>query len=96
LSSPTGSGKTVVFEISIVRELKKRLNDPSYKGKILFVAPIKALCQQILGFWEKKFAPFGLSCVELTGDSENVDISTLNKCDLILVTPEKLVSVLRY
>jgi ATP-dependent DNA helicase HFM1/MER3 len=49
----------------------------------------------VLGFWEKKFQPQGITCLELTGDSEITDMTALHRADLILVTPEKLISVLR-
>jgi len=41
--------------------------------------------------WQQTFgAQMNLNVVELTGDTENVDFSTLSNADLILATPEKL------
>lgn len=59
ISSPTGSGKTVIHELSIIRLLlhgEKALTNV----KCVFIAPNKALCQQRFREWEEKFASLGL------------------------------------
>lgn len=40
VSAPTASGKTVIMEMAIIRELAIR-NEPF---KVLYLAPIRALC----------------------------------------------------
>lgn len=57
IASPTGSGKTVIHELAILRALE----DKSAKDvKCVFIAPNKALCQQRAAEWTAKFAVFGL------------------------------------
>ncbi|KAH8826888.1 ATP-dependent DNA helicase MER3 [Flagelloscypha sp. PMI_526] len=67
-SAPTGSGKTVLFELSIIRMLQesKETGEPL---KAIYVAPTKALCSERFRDWVMKFEPLGIKCAELTGDT---------------------------
>lgn len=51
------------------------------------VAPIKALCSQRFEDWNKKFGPLGLSCKELTGDTEIDDFFEIQDAHIIMTTP---------
>lgn len=51
------------------------------------VAPIKALCSQCFENWNKMFGPLGLSCKELTGDTEIDDFFEIQDSHIILTTP---------
>lgn len=51
------------------------------------VAPIKALCSQRFEDWNKKFGPLGLSCKELTGDTEIDDFFEIQDANIIITTP---------
>ena len=51
------------------------------------VAPIKALCSERFEDWKTKFTPFGVRCMELTGDTEIEDHYELQESHLILTTP---------
>jgi ATP-dependent DNA helicase HFM1/MER3 len=57
VAAPTGCGKTVIHEIAIMRLLVKL---PIKSIKVVYIAPNKALCQQKLDEWTKKFTSFGL------------------------------------
>jgi hypothetical protein len=50
VAGPTGVGKTMIFELAIVRLLQESemLNDRKREWKIVYIAPMKALCQQHL------------------------------------------------
>uniref|UniRef100_A0A7S2ZUV6 Helicase ATP-binding domain-containing protein n=1 Tax=Rhodosorus marinus TaxID=101924 RepID=A0A7S2ZUV6_9RHOD len=87
VSAPTGSGKTVVFELAICRLIQRRLNVPQ-EFNIVYLAPIKALCAEKAMEWKKKFEPFGITVEEVTGDNTG-DFHTLTNVDLICTTPEK-------
>lgn len=89
--APTGSGKTMLFELAIVRMLIKceELSQNQSDQKIVYMAPIKALCSQRCQEWQGKFSSIGLQCVQLTGDSNNDDLHQLQKSNIILTTPEK-------
>ncbi|XP_050429642.1 probable ATP-dependent DNA helicase HFM1 [Adelges cooleyi] len=98
VSAPTGSGKTAVYELSIVRllETSNRKNEEMKDIKIIYVAPTKALCSERFRDWQDKFAIHGLSCIEITGDNESYDeVSTKNRYQIILTTPEKWDSMTR-
>lgn len=45
--------------------------------------------------WEKKFCNLGLVCTELTGDTDNAQLSNVRNGDLIVTTPEKWDSMTR-
>ena len=95
LSAPTGSGKTVVFELAIVRALVQCPKQDISKIKIVYMAPLKALCNERLADWRAKFSPYNLKCLEVTGDSDVDDYSAIKTANLIFTTPEKWDSVTR-
>ncbi|CAB1325909.1 unnamed protein product [Coregonus sp. 'balchen'] len=88
--APTGSGKTVLFELAIIRLLMET-TDPLRNIKAVYMAPIKALCSQRFEDWKKKFGPLGLSCKELTGDTEIDDFFEIQDAHIIMTTPVHVV-----
>ncbi|XP_036822815.1 probable ATP-dependent DNA helicase HFM1 [Oncorhynchus mykiss] len=92
--APTGSGKTVLFELAIIRLLMET-TEPWRNVKAVYMAPIKALCSQRFEDWKKKFEPLGLSCKELTGDTEIDDFFEIQDAHIIMTTPEKWDSMTR-
>ncbi|OSD08552.1 P-loop containing nucleoside triphosphate hydrolase protein [Trametes coccinea BRFM310] len=66
--TPTGSGKTVLFELAIVKMLKQAAHHGE-RTKCVYIAPTKSLCTEKSSSWETKFTPFGAKCSELTGDT---------------------------
>ncbi|KAI0333545.1 P-loop containing nucleoside triphosphate hydrolase protein [Cubamyces sp. BRFM 1775] len=68
ISAPTGSGKTVLFELAIVKMLKQSASSGE-RTKCVYIAPTKSLCTEKASSWENKFTPFGAKCSELTGDT---------------------------
>jgi len=51
------------------------------------VAPIKALCSERYADWNDKFGSLGLTCCELTGDTEMDDYFELQRAHIITTTP---------
>ncbi|OVA19861.1 Helicase [Macleaya cordata] len=102
ISAPTGSGKTVLFELCILRLLSRFLSKEGrfihIKGtlKTIYIAPSKALVQEKLRDWNQKLGSWGIKCLELTGDSESHSPRNIQEADIILTTPEKFDSVTRY
>lgn len=92
LSSPTGSGKTVVLELAVCRAI---CDHPAGQFKIVYQAPTKALCSERLRDWEKKFRSLDLTCAELTGDTDNTNLKHVQHADVLITTPEKWDSVTR-
>lgn len=65
---------------------------PKFCVWVNLVAPTKALCNEIFGIWQVKFAAFGLNVALATGDSdpaEMVDLSDLSANQIVITTPEK-------
>ncbi|XP_010009219.1 PREDICTED: probable ATP-dependent DNA helicase HFM1, partial [Nestor notabilis] len=94
ICAPTGSGKTVMFELAITRLLMEAPL-PWLNIKVVYMAPIKALCSQRFDDWKEKFGPIGLSCKELTGDTVMDDLFEIHHADIIITTPEKWDSMTR-
>ncbi|XP_046390762.1 probable ATP-dependent DNA helicase HFM1 isoform X2 [Ischnura elegans] len=96
VAAPTGSGKTVIFELAIVSLLIK-LETKNYEGdfKIVYIAPIKALCSEKYRDWSMKFSQCGLRTLEVTGDTDTTEYSMLQNYHLIITTPEKWDSLTR-
>ncbi|GAQ86596.1 DNA/RNA helicase MER3/SLH1 [Klebsormidium nitens] len=102
VAAPTGCGKTVLFELAILRLLTRFLDrDGAFVHqpgllKTVYIAPMKALVQEKLAEWEEKFGGrLGLCCRELTGDSDIAQLKELQDADIILTTPEKFDSLTR-
>ncbi|KAK7790265.1 hypothetical protein R5R35_012634 [Gryllus longicercus] len=96
ISAPTGSGKTVLFELAITNLLIK-MSSLKHDGNfmIIYMAPIKALCSERLRDWQYKFSPLGLKCQEVTGDSDSTLIANMSSFNIVLTTPEKWDSLTR-
>uniref|UniRef100_H3CNC9 DNA 3'-5' helicase n=1 Tax=Tetraodon nigroviridis TaxID=99883 RepID=H3CNC9_TETNG len=92
--APTGSGKTALFELAIIRLLMQN-SEPWNEVKAVYMAPIKALCSQCFENWNKTFGPLGLRCKELTGDTQIDDFFEIQDSHIILTTPEKWDSMTR-
>ncbi|KAK3032096.1 hypothetical protein RJ639_036310 [Escallonia herrerae] len=102
ISAPTGSGKTVLFELCILRLLSKFISAEGrfvhIRGtlKTVYIAPSKALIQEKLRDWSQKLGSWGITCLELTGDNEFYNLRNIQEADIILTTPEKFDAVTRY
>ncbi|KAK6367420.1 ATP-dependent DNA helicase MER3 [Exophiala oligosperma] len=92
VSSPTGSGKTVIMELAICR-----LAAESTAGdfKVVYQAPTKALCSERNRDWQTKFGHLNLKCAELTGDADSNHLRNVQSANIIITTPEKWDSVTR-
>jgi replicative superfamily II helicase len=83
VQAPTGSGKTVIAQLAILKALLK----PS---KAIFLGPLRALNQE--KFSElKKFRQFNWLVQIVLGGSHS---SVNSECDILLSTPEKFLSLL--
>lgn len=92
LSAPTGSGKTAILELAICRLSCSRQG----RGfKVIYQAPTKSLCAERQKDWQVRFSHLGLSCAELTGDTEQNQLRFVQSADIIVTTPEKWDSMTR-
>lgn len=104
LQAPTGSGKTVAFELAILRMLEQRAaarrapvgSAPAQHAmrdaKALYIAPLKSLVQEKLRDWRERLGrTMGVRVHELTGDTDEAGCATaLADADVLLCTAEKL------
>ncbi|KAK9368678.1 P-loop containing nucleoside triphosphate hydrolase protein [Lipomyces kononenkoae] len=92
ISSPTGSGKTVLFELAMLRTL---VSDNLGNFKIIYIAPTKSLCYERYQDWSARLAVLGLKFGFLTGDTSVEEVATVKHADVIVTTPEKWDSTTR-
>ncbi|THH08313.1 hypothetical protein EW145_g2777 [Phellinidium pouzarii] len=90
VSAPTGSGKTVLFELALIEMLTASSHQPSYKS--VYVAPTKALCSERMRDWTAKFEPLGC---EMTGDTVATGKSAWNaaRSAKLIITTVKALSI---
>ncbi|CRG94586.1 DEAD/DEAH box helicase, putative [Plasmodium gallinaceum] len=85
LGAPTGSGKTVIGELCILRNLLNYENEKS-----VYVCPMKAIVNERFKNWKSKFKLlFNKNVIELTGD-KNENKESIASSNIIICTPEKL------
>ncbi|KAI8871561.1 P-loop containing nucleoside triphosphate hydrolase protein, partial [Ramicandelaber brevisporus] len=102
LSSPTGSGKSAICELAVIHLLftdsPSNCNNSNNTGKVLYIAPTKALCAERAADWSNKFGHLGFPCIEITGDSDTFSATIterIRKSTIIVSTPEKWDTILR-
>ncbi|KAF0701712.1 Aste57867_7878 [Aphanomyces stellatus] len=93
LCAPTGAGKTNVAMLTILHEMAKVLNEDGTfdvdNFKIVYVAPMKALVQEVVSnLTQRLTAAYGVQVRELSGD-QNLSRDELFKTQIIVTTPEK-------
>mmetsp|Transcript_35097 Transcript_35097/g.59441 ORF Transcript_35097/g.59441 Transcript_35097/m.59441 type:complete len:2046 (+) Transcript_35097:92-6229(+) len=89
--APTGAGKTNVALLTILHEIGLHLvNGVLQKDqfKIVFVAPMKALAQEVVRKFSKRLNPLGLEIKELTGDMQ-LTKREIAETQILVTTPEK-------
>ena len=95
VAAPTGSGKTAIHELAIVRLISQPTGGRKHL-KSVYIAPNKALCQQRMREWEIKFTPLGQTVLEVTGDIDLKQcLRLIAMASIIITTPEKWDSLTR-
>jgi superfamily II DNA/RNA helicase len=87
ISSPTGSGKTLVGEMAVLRAV-------TCGRKGLFLVPLRALAVQIFKTMQERYEHLGITLGLSTGDFQNSG-DDLADCDVIITTYERADSLLR-
>jgi len=100
LCAPTGAGKTNVAcltMLNILGQFKKEKgdNDDDEKEhfdlnsfKIVYIAPMKALVQEVVSNFSERLAAYGIVVRELSGDS-SLTRQQISETQLLVTTPEK-------
>jgi len=90
--APTGAGKTnvamltIMHEIGLNRSAEGEIDKSAFK--IIYIAPMKSLVQEMVGNFTARLSPYGLTVKELTGD-QNLTKQQINETQIIVTTPEK-------
>ncbi|EPY34763.1 RNA helicase, partial [Strigomonas culicis] len=109
VAAPTGSGKTVLLEVAMLRLFRSRLlcldggsaPDSTTLGtrqKAVYICPIKALANEKYELWKEKFPR--LAVIIETGDQEREkldrdSLTSVSEADIIITTPERWDSITR-
>lgn len=88
VAAPTASGKTLIAEIAALKTIGEG-------KKVVYIVPLRALAQEKYEDFKRKYEPLGLKVGISIGDLDSSD-SWLARFDLIIVTSEKLDSLLRH
>lgn len=93
ICAPTGAGKTNCAALTMLRTISQ-FRDPETgiidrdSFKIIYVSPMKALVQEQVAAFGKRFAELGIKVAELTGDSQ-LTKQQIAETQIIVTTPEK-------
>jgi pre-mRNA-splicing helicase BRR2 len=93
ICAPTGAGKTNIAMLTMLHEIGMHrdvetgeINLDAFK--IVYVAPMKALVQEMVLNFGKRLESFGISVKELTGDQQ-LTKEQISQTQVIITTPEK-------
>ncbi|EGC38998.1 DEAD/DEAH box helicase [Dictyostelium purpureum] len=92
LSAPTSAGKTNVAMLTILHEIGLHIQkDGSLDRdsfKIVYIAPMKSLVQEMVVNFSERLQPYGIVVKELTGD-QSLTNKQISETQIIVTTPEK-------
>ncbi|WWD21866.1 hypothetical protein CI109_106354 [Kwoniella shandongensis] len=93
ICAPTGAGKTNCAALAILRCISQFLDpETGYIDrdafKIIYVSPMKALVQEQVTAFSKRFSALDIRVAELTGDSQ-LTKQQISETQIIVTTPEK-------
>ncbi|EDO07662.1 sec63 domain containing protein [Babesia bovis T2Bo] len=90
--APTGAGKTNVAVLAMLSVLDRHRDETGnlnlHDFKIVYISPMKSLVMEQAQSFSQRFAPYGISVRELTGDM-SLTRNQLMDTQLLVVTPEK-------
>ncbi len=88
VAAPTASGKTLVAEIAALDAVRKG-------KKVVYIVPLRALASEKYREFREKYDSLGIRTAISIGDLDSSD-SWLSEYDIIIVTSEKLDSLIRH
>ena len=82
--------------INLLDEHDRQRSGFKFSGKIIYISPLKAICNERFKDWQERLAPvLGLDLCEITGDTDKDETSRMHRSQLIITTPEKWDSLTR-
>lgn len=88
VAAPTASGKTLIAEIAALKTIKEG-------KKVVYIVPLRALASEKYNEFRQKYSNIGIKIAISIGDYDSAD-PWLADYDMIIVTSEKLDSLLRH
>ncbi|KAI0244580.1 Pre-mRNA-splicing helicase BRR2 [Massospora cicadina] len=93
LCAPTGAGKTNCAMLCILREIGKYYREETKSVdvdafKLVYIAPMKALVQEMVANFGERLKFLGITVAELTGDSQ-LTKQQISEAQILVTTPEK-------
>jgi pre-mRNA-splicing helicase BRR2 len=98
LCAPTGAGKTNVAMLTMLNVIGQHRRDSAEGNgegdidlqgfKIVYVAPMKALVQEVVKNFSKRLSSYGIQVKELSGDSSLTRMQ-ISETQVLVTTPEK-------
>ncbi|KAM3573234.1 hypothetical protein VYU27_004769 [Nannochloropsis oceanica] len=92
ICAPTGAGKTNIAMLALLALVREHVKEgrvqkgPSLKA--IYIAPMKALAQEVVSKFSERLKALGLVVRELTGDMQ-LTKKEIEESQLIVTTPEK-------
>jgi activating signal cointegrator complex subunit 3 len=89
--APTGAGKTNIAMLAFLALVKQHIGDGTLdrdRVKAVYVAPMKALAQEVVEKFGERLKPLGMEVREFTGDMQ-LTRQEVADSQLIVTTPEK-------
>jgi replicative superfamily II helicase len=98
VNMPTSSGKTLIAQFRILQALNQFSDD---NGWVAYIAPTRALVNQVASKLKKEFEPIGIKVEKMSGAIEidsfenNIISESRERFDVLVVTPEKMNLLIR-
>ena len=86
ICAPTGAGKTNIAMLTILNVVGQFESLSQFK--VVYIAPMKALVQEVVKSFSLRLNPLGISVGELSGDA-NISREAMASTQVIVTTPEK-------
>ncbi|KAL6287766.1 hypothetical protein ACE6H2_012156 [Prunus campanulata] len=88
VAASTGSGKTLCADIAVLRNHQKGTQSDSHAMRVVYMAPSEALANERYRDLERKFGKGLKLCVGKLIGERSRDLKQLQKCHIIISTPE--------
>ena len=98
VNMPTSSGKTLIAQFRILQALNQFSDD---NGWVVYIAPTRALVNQVAAKLKREFEPIGIKVEKMSGAIEidsfesNMLANSKDVFDVLVVTPEKMNLLIR-